>query len=62
MSTAARLLLQSFAALPEIERREVLLELLRSTTETSYEVPSDHDLIRAADELFQEIDRRETLA
>ncbi len=60
MSTAARQLLQSFAALPEAERHKVLLELLRSTPETPYEAPSDQDLIRAADEIFQEIDRRET--
>jgi len=62
MSTAARQLLQSFAALPEAERREVLLELLRSTPETPYEAPSDQDLISAADAIFQDLDRRETLA
>jgi len=60
MSTAARQLLQSFAALAEAERRVVLLELLRNTPETPYEAPSDQELIRAADDIFQEIDRRET--
>jgi hypothetical protein len=37
MSTAARQLLQSFGALAEADRREVLLELLRNTPETPYE-------------------------
>lgn len=60
MSTAARQLLQAFAALAEADRREVLLELLRNTPETPYEAPSDQELIRAADDIFQEIDRRET--
>ncbi|WP_020508559.1 hypothetical protein [Lamprocystis purpurea] len=59
MSTVARQLLQSFAALAEAERSEVLLELLRNTPATPYEAPSDQELIRAADDIFQEIDRRE---
>lgn len=62
MSTAARQLLQSFAALPDAERHEVLLELLRSTPEAPYEAPSDQELIRAADDIFQDLDRRETPA
>ncbi len=43
MGDAARHLLQSFDALSEVDRREVLEQLLR----------------RAADAVFQEYDRRE---
>ena len=59
MGDAARHLLQSFDALSETDRREVLAELLRRATESSYAFPSDDELVRAADQVFQELDRRE---
>jgi hypothetical protein len=59
MGDAARHLLQSFDALSETERSEVLEELLRRAGELPYSFPSDHELVRAADQVFQELDRRE---
>ena len=60
MSTAARQLIESFEALPEADQREVLVELLRHTFESSsYSAPSDEELLLAADQVFQELDQRE---
>jgi len=59
MGDAAQHVLQSFEALSETERREVLEELLRRAAELPYSFPSDEELVRAADQVFQELDRRE---
>ena len=59
MGNAARHLLKSFEALSETERREVLEELLRRAADLPYSFPSDEELVRAADQVFQELDRRE---
>jgi len=62
MSAAARQLIESFAALPNAEQHEVLVELLRNTPEPPHEALSDEELIFAADEVFQDLDRHETRA
>ena len=59
MGDAARHLLQSFDALSESDRREVLEELLRRAVDLPYAFPSDDELVRAADQVFQDLDRRE---
>lgn len=59
MGDAARHLLQSFEALSEAERREVLEELLRRSSELPYSFPSDDELGRAADLVFLGLDRLE---
>ncbi|MGH9961125.1 MAG: hypothetical protein ACREBC_29060 [Pyrinomonadaceae bacterium] len=59
MGDAARHLLKSFEALPETEQREVLEHLLRRAAELPHFFPSDEELLRAADQVFQELDRRE---
>ena len=59
MSTVARQLIESFEALPEADQREVLVELLRHTSESFYSAPSDEELLLAADQVFQELDQRE---
>jgi len=59
MGDAARHLLESFEALSETERREVLEELLRRAAELPYSFPSDDEFVQAADQVFQELDRRE---
>jgi hypothetical protein len=41
------------------DRREVLEELLRRAAELPYAFPSDDELVRAADQVFQDLDRRE---
>lgn len=59
MGDAARHLLKSFDALSEADRREVLEQLLRREAELPHSFPSDDELVRAADQVFQELDRRE---
>ncbi len=59
MGDAARHLLKSFEALSETEQREVLERLLRRAAELPHSFPSDEELIRAADQVFQELDHRE---
>ena len=59
MGDAARHLLKSFEALSETEQREVLEQLLRRAAEQPYSFPSDEELVRAADQVFKELDRRE---
>lgn len=61
MGDSARHLLQSFEALSEIERREVLEELLRRAADLPYSFPSDDELVRAADHVFRDLDRREAM-
>jgi hypothetical protein len=60
MTNAARQLIDSFEALPEQEKHEVLGQLLRRLMETPYASPSDEDLTGAADLIFQDYDRRES--
>jgi hypothetical protein len=59
MGDAARYLLQSFEALSETDRREVLEELLRRAADLPHSFPSDDELVRAADQVFLDLDRRE---
>lgn len=59
MTNAARQLIDSFEALPEQEKREVLAQLLRRLIDSPYPSPSDEELTHAADQVFQDYDRRE---
>lgn len=59
MGNAARHLLRSFEALPQTEKLEVLEQLLRRAVELPYSFPSDEELVRAADQVFKNLDRRE---
>ena len=59
MGNAARDLLQTFEALPESDQREVLALLLRRASEAPYDLPSDEELLYAADEIFKDLDRLE---
>ena len=59
MGDAAKHLVKSFEALSETDQREVLEELLRHTSLLTTEFPADEELVSAADQIFQEYDRRE---
>ena len=59
MSSGAKAVLDAFEQLPLGERNEVVLELLRRAAASPHESPSDDELLRAADEVFLELDRRE---
>jgi len=62
MTNAARELIDSFEALPEQEKHEVLAQLLRRLMDSPYSLPTDEELTQAADLVFQEYDRRESQA
>jgi hypothetical protein len=59
MTKAAQDFLRSFKALPPADQHDVLVQLLREPIEVSYEVPSDNELIAAADLVFVEYDKAE---
>ncbi len=59
MTEAARHVLESFEALPEPEKQEVIAALLRHTLQGPYDSPSDDELAYAADQVFVDLDQRE---
>jgi hypothetical protein len=59
MTNAAKQLIDSFEALPEQEKHEVLSQLLRRLMDKPYPSLTDEELAGAADLVFQEYDRRE---
>jgi hypothetical protein len=59
MSTDSENVINSFDALPIVEQREVMAELLRKAAQWDTPPLSDDDLVRLADEAFLELDRRE---
>lgn len=59
MTEAAPHLIEEFKALPEPERQEVLAALLAAALSFPYET-SDESLVSAAEEVFLELDRRES--
>jgi hypothetical protein len=60
MTSAAQQFLRSFKSLPQTDQHDVLIQLLRMPIEADYAAPSDEDLIHAADEIFAELDKRES--
>jgi len=59
MTQAAKKLLEQFDALPDADRSELVAELVRRVAMAAHDLPSDDDLVNAADQLFAELDRRE---
>lgn len=59
MTRGAKKLLDEFEVLPDKEQAEVLAELLRRAAVAPHDLPTDEDLLAAADRLFVELDRRE---
>jgi len=59
MSTDSQYVINSFEALPPGEQREVMVELLRKTAQWDNPPLTDDELVRMADEVFLELDRRE---
>jgi len=60
MTETGKKLLDTFDSLPENERQEVALEILRRTAFAEHNVPSESELTAAADEVFLELDTRES--
>jgi predicted nucleic acid-binding protein len=59
MTPVVEKLVADVEALPEAQREEVIAALLRRARTDSHDLPSDDDLVAAADALFQNLDRRE---
>ena len=62
MTRMAKKFLQTFEKLPEPDKHTVAVEILRQTLDEEYSSPDDSELAFAADQLFLELDRRETQA
>jgi len=58
MSEAAQRILDEFEALPEPDRHIVALEIIRRSG--SYDSPSEEELVLVAEEVFLDLDRRES--
>ena len=59
MSTTAQQLLNEFDLLPESEKREVIIEILRRTRHLDLPPLSDDDFVMNAEALFLELDHQE---
>ena len=59
MTQDAKSVLDAFDSLPDAEREEVMVELLRRAARSDHEAPSDQDLVAAAERVFLELDRSE---
>jgi hypothetical protein len=59
MSQQAEAILAAIGDLPASERDEVVAELLRRVALSDHSTPSDDELLSAADEVFQSLDKRE---
>ena len=60
MTDGAKSVLEAFESLPELEREEVLTELMRRVAHGDYNSPDDQELVEAAERVFTEYDRRES--
>ena len=59
MTHTAKEFVGAFDALPEAEREQILAELLRRAAAGPHDLPNEKDLTAVADQVFQELDRRE---
>jgi hypothetical protein len=60
MTTLVKELLSTFDSLPESERLEMAVEILKRVTNLDFPPLSDEDLVCNAEELFLELDQQET--
>lgn len=60
METAVQTILQSYELLPEFAKRKVAYEIIRRSVEFNLPPLSDEELVLNAEELFLELDRRES--
>jgi len=61
MSGAAQQVIDTFDALPEDDKRVVLVEILRRGSALEETPLSEAELVLAADQVFLDLDRREEL-
>lgn len=60
MTTSVKEFLSTFDRLPESERLDVAVEILRRVVQFEFPPLSEEDLILNAEEIFLELDRQET--
>lgn len=60
MTTSVQELLQSFDQLPDADKRELATHILRRTRHWEVVPLTDEDLVEAAEEVFLELDQRES--
>lgn len=59
MSAAVQHLLESFEALPELEKHELASAIIRWSARTDHAPLTDDELVRAADIVFVALDQQE---
>jgi hypothetical protein len=60
MTVAVQNILKSYERLPEVEKRELAAEIIRRSLELNLSPLSDEDFVLNAEEIFLELDRRES--
>ena len=60
MTQVTEKLIEEFEALPDQERSELVTELARRVALAPHDLPANDDLVASADQLFVELDRRES--
>ncbi len=60
MTTAAQNILRSYDLLPELEKRKITYEIIRRNLKFDLPPLSDDELVLSAEEVFLELDRRES--
>ena len=60
MTTAVKNILRSYELLPELEKRELVYQIIRRSLKFDLPPLSEEQLVFNADELFLELDRRES--
>jgi hypothetical protein len=59
MTLSVQILLDSFERLPEIEKAQFAVEILRRVVDLDLSPLSDEELVLSADAIFMELDRQE---
>ncbi|MEO7191919.1 MAG: hypothetical protein ABI051_12765 [Vicinamibacterales bacterium] len=59
MTPVVEKLVAEVEGLPEAQRQEVLVALLKRAQTEPHDLPAEADLVATADAIFQELDRRE---
>ncbi|MDD5093070.1 MAG: hypothetical protein PHV74_01625 [Dehalococcoidia bacterium] len=62
MSTSVKQLLDTFDRLPDADKREMAAEIMRRTVKLDLSPLADEYLVLNAEDLFLELDKRESLA
>ncbi|HEX3658713.1 MAG TPA: hypothetical protein VHV55_23170 [Pirellulales bacterium] len=59
MTHSVQELLDTFDRLPDAEKSEAVTAILRRVQSLAFDLPSDHELVLNAEQIFLDLDRRE---